>query len=561
MKPRTGCEACRQRHRRCVVRPGNTQCNGCEEAGKVCQFGPKYQFRSGATRRTRQAKGHSSDGNTLASDLLEEQSRAGQAETVPLTLLPTTSDPIFVDAAPARRPQSASERPLGHFWPVGASPKDSSTRNLPLPQPSPPVRTNISILNLLDDTPAVGHERPTPPLTQREAYLLRLYTLELAPIVSLHSFFHVGLLIRCFSQSDGCDDARHFAVAVPQLALEEPIILFGLLAWASQYDRLCNDQVSELESTYYHNKCITLLIEALSRPPETYNSVLLTAVVISRLYEEFDVTTDTQQHHLSGTRNLLSHKAVVRLAGEGGLAEAASWVHLRQTIYVGLTRKQPIGISLQTFESFGAFRKRDGTSYANRAVYIFAKIIQEFFSETAIGQSEDAWGLLDEELAAWDESKPLSFKPTYHEAADLESGRPFPTIWMISSPQVVALQHYHASKIIFCLRQCRSIGNELGFEAARIRSTNEVSRRPRPRSVAFHLATMMGLALSNQHAINAFFLPCHMLVLCGYTIRNVVQQDHTIQYLERTTKILRWETGDLIMSLRAQWAELGSFGG
>ena len=67
------------------------------------------------------------------------------------------------------------------------------------------------------------------------------------------------------------------------------MIMNGLLALASLYDDTPND----VESTFYHNKCIKLLIEAFAQPAETWDSTLLTAVVIARLYEENDNETDS----------------------------------------------------------------------------------------------------------------------------------------------------------------------------------------------------------------------------------------------------------------------------
>lgn len=192
-----------------------------------------------------------------------------------------------------------------------------------------------------------------------------------------------------------------------------------------------------MESTYYHNRCIDLLIRALAQPPETYNPVILAAAVISCLYEELDVDADTQQYHLSGTRNLLRHETVARFTRECDFAEAVSWVYLRQAIYVCIVRRQPIDIPLEVFETFTAFSKEDDSSYANRVVYIFAKILRAFFPEKSedptICHSCRDWEALERELDLWHDNKPLSFEPPYEESPDFEAGRPFPFMWMVSA--------------------------------------------------------------------------------------------------------------------------------
>ncbi|KAJ4184094.1 hypothetical protein NW767_013318 [Fusarium falciforme] len=212
----------------------------------------------------------------------------------------------------------------------------------------------------------------------------------------------------------------------------------GLLALASRYDARCSNSESDLEGTYYHNRCIELLIEAFARPPETWDSKLLTAVVIARLYEEYDNESDLDYHHLSGTRNLLNHEAVARFVTQGGLAEAASWVHLRQTIYVYLVRREPVEICLENFERSTVFRRTDDSAYANRAVYLFAKMMKLLFplndsEKQAVGVSPGPWELVEMEVTQWYEMKPVSFKPIYYKPADLKEDSPFPVVCIAAS--------------------------------------------------------------------------------------------------------------------------------
>lgn len=231
------------------------------------------------------------------------------------------------------------------------------------------------------------------------------------------------------------DDARHFQTIIPQLAMEHPIILNGILALASRWDGLTRGSPLELESTYYHNRCIGLLIDSLSKPPETYDTTLLAAMVISRLYEENDIESDTMTCHLSGTRTLLSHEVVHRLAKEGGFAEAVYWVHLRQAIYVAIVNRSHLDIPLGIYESLTSFWKTDATSYANQIVFVFAQILQEFFPDNPKGatpRSDIGWDVLEDKLETWFDGKPPLFEPMYQEPADPDSSRPFPSLWMIS---------------------------------------------------------------------------------------------------------------------------------
>lgn len=216
------------------------------------------------------------------------------------------------------------------------------------------------------------------------------------------------------------------------------MLLNGVLALASRFDAVATGSGSDIESAYYHGRCINLLIELLLKPVETYDSTLLAAVVLSRLYEENDTETDALTYHLNGTRTLLGNDVITRLASEGGLAEAACWVHLRQAIYIAVVHREHLDIPLGVYKELTAFRRSDDTSYANRAVYLFAQLLLEFFPSDAAGSSprpDESFEHLEQELDLWFQTKPSSFNPLYHESSDASGGNPLPCIWMLSTVQ------------------------------------------------------------------------------------------------------------------------------
>lgn len=45
MRPGTGCQSCRARHLKCLVPDGQLICTRCAEAGRKCEFLPRYRFR------------------------------------------------------------------------------------------------------------------------------------------------------------------------------------------------------------------------------------------------------------------------------------------------------------------------------------------------------------------------------------------------------------------------------------------------------------------------------------------------------------------------------------
>ncbi|KAI1505641.1 hypothetical protein F5X99DRAFT_415737 [Biscogniauxia marginata] len=560
MKPRRVCDGCRKSHRKCVVQTGETKCELCKEIGRECCFGARYRFRH-ARRRSEH------EGFTLQ---FESPSR----DVSPANAVATSPTPP--DISTSLRSSSTSDVPCHMNFEYCSDPPQqlqgrpsfdayssisNSQPQSPLTQLSrvtqPPTGHNVaSISYILSNSPStqssIIEASPTastvasrtkprlPRFTEREAFLFRLYILKLAP------------------SSDGCDEARHFALEVPRHALREPMILNGIFALASRYDGLCNKLTYNLESTFYHNRCIELLIEAFSRPPGTWDSTLLTAVVFARLYEEYDNESDCEFVHLSGAQNLLNHDAVARFVTEGGLAEAASWVHLRQAIYVFLICQTPVEMCLDNFRRSTAFRNNDDSARANRMVYHFAKTLQLFFNEEkTAGKDDEAaeqekWDGLDQDILRWYEGKPISFEPIYEVDADVENGRPFPSIWMVATVPMIAMQHYYAARIIFCLRQLNKAKNYGEFELAKMRRDNE-------RTIECILGRLMGLALCNGEVINSYFLPRHMLSLCGFYIRNPLKREHTIQYLETVYEVTKFKTETLINTLKKEWTELDGF--
>ncbi|KAH7014233.1 uncharacterized protein B0I36DRAFT_397704 [Microdochium trichocladiopsis] len=490
MKPKRSCEACRQRHRKCITRPQATTCNGCDELGRECTLTPPLQF------------------------LPWKAKAAGKARV--------DADPSSPSALAGGTDLAQTPRSQGLPSPLHG--------NESLGSPVSQRRESIVISN--------PHQPSTSSLlSKREAFLFRTWVQKISLI------------------SDATDDARHFAITVSRLALEHPVLLNGILGLASRFDSLATggpEAGEDLESAFYHGRCIELLINLLNRPVETYDDVLLAAVVLSRLYEENDTHTDSLTYHLAGTSTLLGHEVITRLAAEGGLAEAACWVHLRQALYVAIVHRQHPQIPLRLYENLTAFRRADDTSFGNRAVYLFARIVLRYFpeqcTEQILPQQEDTWTVLEEELSTWFQTKPVSFEPIYHTPPSASTGEPFPCIWMASTAAAVALQYYYSGMIVINLHRCHSTPTT-GFEATKSRRTSE-------KCITAHLCALMGLALSNDQAMNAWYLPCHMLHLCGYLLQNPIERAHTVQYLQTVNRQIQWKTAPVIAALTEQWAEL-----
>ena len=294
---------------------------------------------------------------------------------------------------------------------------------------------------------------------------------------------------------DSCDEARHFSLTVPRLAFSRPVLLHSILALASRYDAMHRGVPPDLDALRYNHHCIEYLIESLSKPPETYGSELLAAVVIARSYEECDFEADLSHHHLIGTRNLLTDDTVARVASQGGLAEAACWVHLRQAIYAYLVKKRPVDGDLDAFTRLTAFKRTDDSAYANRMVYHFARVLRcslASASTSGTQSSKESWTDLEAEVDEWHHTKPVSFEPVYDSVS--EEGEEVPTIIMMSivtckhpfilhfassanlGIPVMGLQYYYAALAIFHLKKFNynNAGGD-GFTTSKARRKAQVS--------------------------------------------------------------------------------------
>lgn len=305
--------------------------------------------------------------------------------------------------------------------------------NLPLNHPSASDECSPSFANqqspVSDEFPgSIPRDPPHSHLSPREAFLLRSYIIKLAPWVGSVSCLIV--FANC-PQLDVCDPTCQFANEVPRRALHNPMVMYALLTVASRHQSIMRG-IDEVEASTYHGRCLEYLIPALSRPEDTYDDNLLVTVVILRLYEELDNQRD-KKCHLLGSSRLLN--TVSRFSSSGGLAEAASWLFLRQAIYVSLVQKEPWELCLENYESSLVFEcpNGDDASYANVMIFLVAKILRliSHSRETASTDLQD-WLSLEESVERWNDERPFSFTPLRYRDVDVEENRPFPELWMVS---------------------------------------------------------------------------------------------------------------------------------
>ncbi|KAJ5173464.1 uncharacterized protein N7500_001395 [Penicillium coprophilum] len=347
-------------------------------------------------------------------------------------------------------------------------------------------------------------------LTLREAFLMRYFIQKLAP------------------WADVCDIHSHFRTEVPKRALENKMVLQAILALSARHDAiLAND--SDWEASAYHGQCLQILIAALDQAETNCDENMLITVVILRIYEELENKTD-QKFHLLGSNRL---------------------VNLVTSSASSVVQYQPLQLDMQNYERSSMFHRDDDAACANRIIYHCARILKLCCGAPAHIVRQDTWRQISDSVKEWNQTKPAIWQPIRYQASSVAASRPFPEVWMISPPAVVGMQYYHSACIFLTLSESQP-PNMTDYERAR-------SRRVKEKVIADHLVVVIGLSLSNESVENAYFMASHLLHRFGYCLRNVVEQEGSLQFLTRVEKVLGWRTSWMMRELEHQWTELAGF--
>lgn len=208
------------------------------------------------------------------------------------------------------------------------------------------------------------------------------------------------------------------------------MVLKAVLALAARHDAILAN-ADDWEASSYHGQCLELLISALDRPEHTYDDNLLVTVVILRIYEELEHSSD-ERFHLLGSNRLINLMSLS--ASSGGMAEAVSWQFLRQAIYASIVQYQHFQLDLHNYERSSMFRRDDDAALANMAIFHCAHIIQlcRNFPQSQVEGS--AWQNVADAIDKWHQLRPITWQPLRYQPADLDADRPFPEIWMMAAP-------------------------------------------------------------------------------------------------------------------------------
>lgn len=254
--------------------------------------------------------------------------------------------------------------------------------------------------------------------------------------------------------------------------------------------------------------------------------------------------SDEQCHHL-GTARILN--SISSFAADGGLRESASWVSLRQHIYVSLTTQQPLNLSLANYRHSSVFREYDNEAWTNRIIFQFATILQKVFEESeGHSISKEEWNELEADTEEWGRTKPWTFAPLY---TDANAGQAFTGSWPdLPAPSgvvAVGLQYYHLCKILLQIYSPHA--TLVGLASIRQRKTTDAAIRR-------HIRIVIGYGISNNHCGNAMFQGSHILSACGAYVIDEIEQEACVEYLKGLQNLIGWRTDKVLADLREQWA-------
>ncbi|KAL6706842.1 hypothetical protein ACN47E_004985 [Coniothyrium glycines] len=347
-------------------------------------------------------------------------------------------------------------------------------------------------------------------------------------------------IVYCTDWIDVVDARRLFEKEVPKRAAHFPVIRDGILGLAARHLWLMG-KVEEDWSQTYVDQCLQALIVALEDPLAHWDENFLVAVILLRLHEEIG-ETDEQCHHF-GTARILN--SISSFAADGGLRETASWVSLRQHIYVSLTTQQPLNLSLDNYRHSAVFREFDEEAWANRIIFLFATVLQSVFENTSNGISKDKWKDLHDEVDEWYRTKPWAFSPIYVEPG---AGEKFTGSWpelpCTQGVVAVGLQYYHLCKILLTIYSPNA--SLVGLAGVRARRATDATIRT-------HIRITIGYGVSNSHCANAMFQGSHILSACGAYIVDEREQEACVEYLTSLQRLIGWRTTNVIADLRQQW--------
>ncbi|CAG8333477.1 unnamed protein product [Penicillium salamii] len=410
------------------------------------------------------------------------------------------------------------------------------------------------------DSPEQQHERRWPLRDPQEARLLQHFVNNVASFVSLNLSNSRCLLI--VLKFDCTDRQQHFAIHIPHRARRCETLFNAIMAMSARHLNRTT-HFDPFVSDHYYQACLEKLIPALDNHGVTMDDDLLTATVILRLLEEFDVPlagSDIRGHSF-GTKAFI--RGPTLMTSTPSLRQAVYWSGLRQEIYNALSLQQAPDIDLSSLNLNSQFSPlgpdAGDCAWANQAIAHCADVLIFCFGEGH--RSTAVHAELKAQNEQWTETRPDSFDP-FFVGEEVEIGTAFPDIRFGCPWHAIGNQYTDLARILLAVHD-PTLPTVGPLRRRLIQDADDLIRKG--------VWTVCGAALSNAHVPPAMVVGCMAIHLCenrrlllgwklklmsltgGDRFTDPQQQDLLIQVLVRTDTLHGWPTHALQRQLRETW--------
>ncbi|OAL22880.1 hypothetical protein AYO22_06788 [Fonsecaea multimorphosa] len=268
--------------------------------------------------------------------------------------------------------------------------------------------------------------------------------------------------------------------------------------------------------------------------------VLLATIVMLRIYEQMNDSSDDEECHISGASALLSSLPTFE-----SLGRAALWVYLRQDVYMAVLNHRPIKTDVALCWQWMNQTPSNDCEWSHLIVLIIVDIIQFCFSSPSTGKLPERWHVLRDKIQQWQSMRPVSFDPYFFKERNGSMRRYFPEIWLWDQCHVLANIYYHMGSTLLLAYEPVCV---IGIAARRKQKMLELQAKEHARAVC-------GICLSNPTSETRRTASYAMHLCCRY-ITDPNEQEAVVQLLERIETEEAWPTSRVIEALNEEWAGL-----
>ncbi|KAK5988203.1 Kanamycin B dioxygenase [Cladobotryum mycophilum] len=321
------------------------------------------------------------------------------------------------------------------------------------------------------------------------------------------------------------DATRQFETAVPQMALDEPLLFSAVVALAGMHvsqtttTATGSSKAAREVAEYYHTHCVKLLIRLDGDSELLTSGVALAAACLLRSYEILDEPP-------------------------GSLLAAGFWNYLREDITFSLFEGCPLKMDLAVA---AAPKLTSGHDELHAVSLLLGQIINATFGKPI---SQNEWERLAVMTQARYDGLPSHVKP-FSSGRSATSSAALPQRWF--------LQDYHASAMHYLLvSACILVVSAPPGEQWRLQASDdsggdesELGKQDLLEQYALEICGVAFTTNIPSVLVNAF----GPIAYCGKFIRSEPARQEIIRRLSACKKSTGWPVARLITNLQVSWAE------